>query len=182
MPMNDLKVWLWSWLEQMLLRRAPQDDVLSYGALAGALSAYLLMDLLQAVSSSDWLVASTMVLMDGLVMVVFTWAVLMLTGKLPRLVQTLTALAGTGALLGLLTLPLIYRAAEAHSSEGPSGAMVMGWLVLLAWSIAVQAHIFRHALSTRYGIGLMLAGLHTVLIIGLLETLFPRVMDGSGIQ
>ena len=50
----------------------------------------------------------------------------------------------------------------------------MGWLMLLVWGISVQAHIFRHALSVRYGIGLMLAGLHTVLSIALIETLFPQ--------
>jgi len=31
------------------------------------------------------------------------------------------------------------------------------------------------SLSVRYGIGLMLAGLHTLLDIGLIETLFPQV-------
>ena len=57
--------------------------------------------------------------------------------------------------------------------------MVLAWLALLAWSIAVQAHIFRHALSTRYGIGLLLAGAHTILAIAILESLFPRVIEGS---
>jgi hypothetical protein len=37
----------------------------------------------------------------------------------------------------------------------------------------VQAHIFRHALSSRYGIGLLVAGLHTVVAIVLLNYFFP---------
>ena len=45
--------------------------------------------------------------------------------------------------------------------------LVLAWLLMLVWSIAVQAHIFRHALSTAYGSGLLLAGLHTVLIVTL---------------
>jgi len=106
--------------------------------------------------------------------------VLAVAGKTVRLVQTLTALAGTGALLGLIGLPLIQQAAQAHQVEaGPSAGMVLAWLALLAWSIAVKAHILRHALSMRYGSGLLLAGVHTILAIAILESLFPRVIEGS---
>jgi hypothetical protein len=171
---NRTKAWPLSWLEQCLMRRAPQDDPLSYSALLGSLAAYVILDLSQAGASSGWVVSVGMTVMDTLVMIVFTWTVLMVVKKSPRFIQTLTALAGTGAVLGVLGLPLVYQAAKAHQADGPSGALVLGWLVLLAWSIAVQAHIFRHALSTRYGIGLMVAALHTVLAISLLETLFPR--------
>jgi len=168
-----------SWFELALLRRAPQDDGFSYPALATALLTYLCVDLLQAAGNSVWNIALAMTLMDTGVMVVFTWAVLQVTGRAARLVQTLTALAGTGALLGLIGLPLVLQAARAHqTADQPSAATVIGWLVLLAWSIAVQAHIFRHALSTRYGIGLMVAGLHTVLAINLLEIVFPGVVAG----
>jgi hypothetical protein len=83
-------------------------------------------------------------------------------------------------LLGLIGLPLIQQAAQAHRAEaGPSAAMVFAWLALLAWSIAVKAHIFRHALSTRYGIGLLVAGVQTILAIVILELLFPRIIEGS---
>jgi hypothetical protein len=166
-----------SWLEQVLLRRAPQDDGFSYPALVTALLAYLCVDVLQASSGSVWNVALAMTLTDTLVMVVFTWAVLQLAGRAARLVQTLTALAGTGALLGLVGLPLVFQAAH-QAADGPAASTVIGWLLLLAWSIAVQAHIFRHALSTRYGIGLMVAGLHAVLAINLLEIMFPGVAAG----
>jgi hypothetical protein len=172
--------WLQSWLEQLLLRRAPQDDRLSRSVLGLALAAYLLIDLLQSLSSSVFTVGVAMSLVDTVLLMLFVWLVLSVAGKGVRLVQTLTALAGTGALLGLIGLPLVQQAAQAHSIEaGPSSAMVLAWLALLAWSIAVQAHIFRHALSTRYGVGLLLAGAHTILAIAILESLFPRVIEGS---
>lgn len=163
-----------------MLRRAPQDDRLSHSVLGIAMSAYLFTDLLQALSSSVFTVGIAMSLVDTALLVLFVWAVLAVAGKSMRLVQTLTALAGTGALLGLIGLPLIQQAAQAHQVEtGPSAAMVFAWLALLAWSIAVKAHIFRHALSTRYGIGLLLAGVHTILAIAILESLFPRIIEGS---
>ena len=165
---------LWSWLQQCLLKRAPQDDPVSFAALILALSGYLLIDLVQASASSRMAVSLGMTLLDTLLMAVFVWVVLRVTSKTQRFVQTLTSLAGTGMILGLAALPLVQLAASAHRNDAPMSGLVLGWLILLAWSISVQAHIFRHALSVRYGIGLMLAGLHTVLAISLIETLFPQ--------
>ncbi|HFD79011.1 MAG TPA: hypothetical protein ENK05_01300 [Gammaproteobacteria bacterium] len=169
-----IRAWLLSWLEQCLLRRAPQDDALSWSALAWAALAYATTDLLQAAASSSWVVAVGMTALDVSVLMLFTSLVLRLTHRRARYPQTLTALFGTGAVLGLLGLPLVHQAASAGQDEAPVGLLVLGWLFLLGWSIAVQAHIFRHALSSRYATGLLLAGLHTVLVIVLLEVLFPR--------
>lgn len=180
MNSNTLMNWTGSWIDQLLFRRAPQDDVFSRPALAASLGAYLGVDLLQALGTSPWRVAWAITLADTLVMVLFALAVMWLAGKPQRLVQTLTALAGTGALLGALGVPLVWHAARVQQTGGPSSAVVVGWLVLLVWTVAVQAHIFRHALSTRYGFGLMVAGLHSVIAIVTLETLFPRVMENAG--
>jgi len=165
---------LWSWLQQCLLRRAPQHDPPSFQVLAEAMLAYMLVDLMQASASSRLLVSWGMTLFDTLLMAVFAWVVLRVTNNTQRFVQTLTSLAGTGMMIGLVAMPLIQLAASAHRNNQPMADLVLGWLMLLAWGIAVQAHIFRHALSVRYGIGLMLAGLHAVLAIGLIETLFPQ--------
>lgn len=167
--------WWVSWLEQCLLRREPQADPVSVPALGGALLAYLAMDLMQARASSGWSASLGMTALDTLVMVLFSWSVLRLTKKTARYLQALTALAGTGAVLGLVGLPLIQHAAQAQSGNGPPGMLVLGWMMLLVWSVAVQAHIYRHALSVRYGTGLLVAGLHLALVISLLETLFPPV-------
>lgn len=180
MNSNTLMNWTWSWVEQLLLRRAPQDDAFSRPALAASLCAYLAVDVLQALGGSPWRVAWAITLADTLVMVLFAWAVLLLAGKSRRLVQTLTALAGTGTLLGVLGVPLVWQAAYAHQAGGPSAAIVFGWLVLLVWTVTVEAHIFRHALSTRFGFGLMVSGLHAVIDIYTLEMLFPRVIAPAG--
>jgi hypothetical protein len=169
-----MKRWLMSWWQQCLLRRAPQDDPLSYGALQWSITAYALLDLLQAGAGADWSVSMGMTALDIVVMVLFVWAVLRLTGKTARMIQTLTALAGTGVVLSLLGLPLVLLAMPVRESDVPTGVLLLGWLLLLFWSIAVQAHIYRHALSTSYGTGLLVSGLHTVLIITLLEAVFPR--------
>lgn len=171
---TQVQAWLRSWFDQCLLRRAPQDDALSTTALGGALLAYIGMDLLQALVSVSRDQALGMTLVDTLTMVVFTWGVLVLTGKSLRFAQTLTALAGTRALLGLLSVPLVAQVGNGGGeTAGPTAMQVSAWLVLLIWNITVQANIFRHALSSRYGIGVLVACLHTVLAISLLQYLFP---------
>jgi hypothetical protein len=165
--------WFTSWVRQCLLQRAPQDDPFSYQGLRWSLLVYALVDLLQAVTVSGWLVAVGMSLADILLMIAFTWLVLLIVQKPARLTQTLTSLAGTGAMLGLLGMPLMLQATRTSGGSDPPPALVIGWLALLGWNIAVQAHIFRHALSSWYGVGLLAAGLHTALAIVLLNYLFP---------
>ena len=165
--------WASSWLQQCLLRRAPQDDPFSVAALTGSLLAYALVDVMQARTASGWSVSLAMSITDTLIVILFSWLVLLIAKKPVRFAQTLTALAGTGALLGLLGMPLMLHASRVQQSGEPGAALVMGWLLLLVWNITVQAHIFRHALSSRYGIGLLVAGLHTALAIVLLDYFFP---------
>lgn len=169
---------LFSWLEQCLLRRAPQDDALSWQRLQWALFAYIALDLAQARISSGWMTAVGMSVLDTLILVLFSWSLLRVTGKTARYPQILTALAGTGVILGFVGLPLMLRAAQLHADAGsdPDLVLVLGWLLLLGWSIAVQAHIYRHALSASYGAGLLAAGAQMVLAISLMETLFPRAV------
>ncbi len=164
-----------------MLKRAPQQDAYSPVALVGSLLAYLLIDLAQARSGSTWPGAWTLALTDTAVTVVFAWTVLRLADKGPRLVQTLTALAGTGAILGLLGLPLVWQVARAQAAAAAPPSLSIGWLLLVIWSVAVQAHIFRHALSTRFGYGLLLAALHGLIAISVLSWLYPNAL-GQGAE
>ena len=81
MSTDPIRRWLMSWLQQCLLRRAPQDDPLSYSALQWSIAGYALLDLVQAGAGSDWSVAVGMTVLDILVMVLFVWAVLLLGRK-----------------------------------------------------------------------------------------------------
>jgi hypothetical protein len=121
MKTDLIKRWLVSWLQQCLLRRAPQDDPLSYSALQWSIVAYVLMDLLQARASSDWPASLGMTILDTLVMVLFAWTVLLLMKKSARLVQALTALAGTGTVLGIVGLPLMLQATRTQAEDADAG-------------------------------------------------------------
>jgi hypothetical protein len=75
-----------------------------------------------------------------------------------RLPQTLIALAGTGFIFGLLSLAILTRVDPSKSQ--PDLALI--YLGLFGWSLVVDAHIYRQALSTKMGFGVLLA----VLIFG----------------
>jgi hypothetical protein len=70
-----------------------------------------------------------------------------------RLPQTLTALAGTGFIFGLLSLLILTRVDPGR----PQPDLALFYLILFGWSLVVDAHIYRHALSIKMNIGVLLA-------------------------
>jgi len=85
-----------------------------------------------------------------------------------RLPQTLTAMAGTGFLFGLVSLMILTRIEPGKSQ--PDLALL--YLGLFAWSLVVDAHIYRHALSIKMPIGVLLAVLIFAATFSLLKAVF----------
>lgn len=88
-----------------------------------------------------------------------------LAGRLP---QTLSALAGVGLVFGFLSLLLISQA-DAEKSQ-PSLALV--WFAVFLWSLAVDAHIYRHALSITMSLGVLVAVMIFAANFILIKTVF----------
>ncbi|MDH3788880.1 MAG: hypothetical protein OES53_09985 [Xanthomonadales bacterium] len=85
-----------------------------------------------------------------------------------RVPQTLAALAGTGFVFGLLSLLILSRVDPGK----PQPDLALMYLVLFGWSLLVDAHIYRHALSVKFGIGALLAVLIFAVTFMSLKTLF----------
>jgi len=91
------------------------------------------------------------------------WLLLAWRGHLRRYVQTLAAFAGTGVLFKLAMLPLAIAIVDLPLPKTPEqlapAQVLVGWLTLalLSWKLVVNAHILRHALDLRFGLGLLLA-------------------------
>jgi hypothetical protein len=98
---------------------------------------------------------------------------LWLTGYRARIVQTLTALAGSGFILSLLAMPLLLLMSGMQSN---TSLLALLLLILNLWSLLVMAHILRHALS----VGFMLAGVlafgYFVMSIKLVDMLLPSAL------
>ncbi|NCF61709.1 MAG: hypothetical protein GWP58_02550 [Gammaproteobacteria bacterium] len=86
-----------------------------------------------------------------------------------RLPQTLTALAGTGFIFGLLALLILTQI----KPEKPQPDLALLYLGLFIWSLVVDAHIYRLALSVKMSIGVLLA----VLIFGANFILLKAVFE-----
>ena len=96
-----------------------------------------------------------------------------LVGKINRLTQTLTALVGTGTMLGLIALPLVQILTREQVSEELVFLVSMLWLLLFGWSLLVVAHIMRHALSVSLPVALGASIVYAVVAMQIIGLLFP---------
>jgi fumarate reductase subunit D len=90
-----------------------------------------------------------------------------------RISQTLTALAGTGFLLGLFALAPTWWWTVARAAGEDVSIPTLLLLSLIVWSLLVMAHILRHALSAPLPIGLVAAVAFYGLAVSLQDALFP---------
>jgi hypothetical protein len=156
-----------------LLRAAPQDLPASRVLLGSVLGFYLLFAWLLAIPAYGQARALLVALLDTAVLMAFIQALLYLLGRSARILQTLTAMAGAGSLLGLLALPLVLWGQPSQAGEQLSGLLLYAWLLLLVWNLVVAGHILRHALSTSLGIGIGVALLYALFSMQIVAALFP---------
>jgi hypothetical protein len=150
-----------------LLRKGPQDIPASPVLLKLSLLSYGLSGLLVMLVSMTPAAAFFQTLLDITLLTGLTYGILELQGYGARFGQTLTALLGAGTLLALVTLPVIVwiggQAAQNDAAELPS----LLFFLLLGWSIAVMAHILKHALSTTRWMGLLYALVYLIISLAL---------------
>jgi len=70
-----------------------------------------------------------------------------------RIPQTISALAGTGFILGLLAFLLLSGIDPARPQPG----LALAYFGLFLWSLAIDGHIYRHAMSTKMSMGVLVA-------------------------
>jgi len=106
--------------------------------------------------------------------VVFFGAVLVIYGRRTRLLQTMTALLGTGALLSLAALPFTawMRLLEMTGRSGVAAPAIGIYFVVL-WSITVTGHIVHRALGIPFIGGLIIGVVYFLLNLATFASLFP---------
>jgi hypothetical protein len=156
-------------LEMLLLRARPQDLPASRLWVGLALSANALADGLALLDQMPAVAALQVAVLDTLLLVVFVLALLAWRGFNTRALQTLTALAGIGALFSLMAW------SGTGLVAGEEGRAVVVSLILL-WYLAVAGHVLRHALEIPWLAGVALSFLYFVLSTGLIGLLFGKLM------
>ncbi|MDJ0805364.1 MAG: hypothetical protein QNJ78_00880 [Gammaproteobacteria bacterium] len=170
-PGESLKSLLNFFVDLCLLRAAPQDLNGSHLLLKITLILNLV---LGVVMIAETRVGITVAILESVfevsLMLVVLYIGLKLHGSVARFQQTATALMGSGVLLGLLALPLV---AWSHHSESSEAGLLL--LAVIIWSLVVMGHILRHTFDTRFGLGLGIAVLYTLVSWNLTFMLFPVV-------
>jgi len=145
-------------LQIALRRRGPEDvpDSRFLLLLAGLFYVIAQGLLAMPVYHSSLALARSLVL-DLLLLCGCLWGLMRFTGHAPRYRQTLTAMLGTGALLGLCMLPFNYWLDVAADPGKPALGPTIGLLAVVSWSLAVNGHIFSRALSAPFAAGMAIS-------------------------
>ncbi|MDZ7805190.1 hypothetical protein [Thiohalophilus sp.] len=110
-------------------------------------------------------------LLHTLLMLSITAALLTMFGYRARIVQTLTALTGTGVILSLLMLPLDYITRLNPQNFTMASLIIMAMQI---WSLVIVGHILSHALSVHRLTGVIIAIGYLILGLAAFNTLLPE--------
>ena len=159
--------------EICLLRVRPQDLPCSASLLALSLAGYFAVGVLLALLQLPKGQAFPAALLDTFMLSVLAWVVLWSRGLSGRYTQTLTALAGSGAMLGLLALPLLsWQMRSLQTSDDAVTLPALLILIWTGWNLGVVAHILRHALSTLFVVGVALALAYMYIVWSIMNLIF----------
>ena len=114
-----------------------------------------------------------------LLLCALTTGVMLTLGRQLRLVQTLTALAGAIAVLGVIGIPITGWWKSMQAAGGLVELPIMLLVALTGWGLTVQGHILRHALSLPLFVGLVISILFFFVSVYVMESLFPPPVVGA---
>lgn len=158
-----------------LFRAGPAQAPSSSRLLAQTLLAYLAVGWLISQLHLEPAQGFLSSLVDATLLIVMTGGLLAVRGYLARLPQTLIALAGAGIILGGLAWPVLQWINAVQQAGVPPGMESLLLLGLMFWSLAVTAHIMRHALSVSFTVGALVAVLYAFVSMRVMTFLFPSI-------
>jgi hypothetical protein len=135
----------------LALRGGPQHLPASRPLMLFLLSAYLLQNVLTGTRLEDPDAASKS-LVAVAVQVAAAAALLRWRRHPARFVQTVTALAGVGIVFNAISWMILARLDASQAQP----QLAMAWFAVFIWSLAVDAHIYRHALSVRLPVAMLI--------------------------
>jgi hypothetical protein len=142
-----------------LLRANPQDLPTSRFLMFAALIAYGLADVIGILDTLPLETAMLAAAVDTLLLIAVTQLALRFRNAANRLPQTLSALAGCGALLSMMA----WASASLTQAWLPPGWV---WGPFLLWYIFVYGHVLRHALSLTLPVAVAVSLLYIILSMG----------------
>ncbi len=155
------------------LRLGPQDLPASFSFMIFTLLIYTVVNgLISLVQNTSLETAMLAGFAETILSILLTSSLLYITRHPSRIMQTMTAVASTGSVIGLIAIPLIIWY-QWQIKEHIIGISFVLLLALIVWSLMVHAHILRHALTVSFFTGLTIALIMSFLTYSILSTLFP---------
>ena len=154
-------------IQLLRLRGGPQNLPASWVLMILLLSAYLVQNLITGQQLEDSNAAAKSLMAISLQILVLT-GLLFWRKHLERFAQTMSALAAMGIFFNIITWGLLSMSDPAVNQ--PLLALV--WFAIFIWSLFVDAHIYRHALSVPFAIGMLVTVLMLAASYALIEMLF----------
>ena len=151
------------------LRGGPQDLPYSQFLMGLCIACYALVGLGVSLLDQSPGLALVSMAVDTILLLALAWLALWVRNNTSRMVQTVTALAGTGTLFGLIGWPIIAWL-QSVGDETPSSLALM-LLLLVVWNIAVIGNILRHALELPMWLGSGVALLYVYTSIRVMSVL-----------
>lgn len=156
-----------------MLRLGPQDLPASQFLMVATLVTYAVVEfiatgLAYSVSESLLLVG-----LDVGLVLCLVWLALRWRGFASRFNQTVTALFGTGTLLGLVSIPIVSWLVRIQAQIEPVLLPVFLWFGLFIWTLVVMGHILRQALSVSFVAGVLLAVGYMLVSVFVTGLFFP---------
>lgn len=153
-----------------LLRLGPQDLPTSNVLLALSLIVYGLSSIVVGLMSLTPMQALASGMVDVLIVSGLTFLLLWVRDLGARYIQTLTALAGSGAILAVFAAPVLWWQVQQPDVVPLASTMLM--MGLLTWNLVVVGHVLRHALTTKLFIGILIALVYLYVAISIISSLF----------
>lgn len=140
------------------------------------LVAHLAVGILLATSGHSGGVIPAYAVTSTALMLILARAMLILRSHVERFQQTVSALAGSDVLLGLVVWPVTNWLIRADANGTDISAPLILWFLILLWSVVVTGHILRHALSMHMGAALGISLGYLVVSYNVMNALFalPR--------
>jgi hypothetical protein len=139
-------------LGMMRLRSGPQDLPASRGLMLLLALAYILQGPIAGAVLNEPDAAPRTLLAIALQFVVIL-SLLKLKNFAQRAQQTISALSATGVLFSLISILVLSQMGVDEARPD----MALLYLALFVWSLLVDAHIYRHALSIKMSAGVLVA-------------------------
>ena len=154
----------------MRLRAGPQELPSSWSTTLAIVAAYLMLGVFtgQRLGDGDSAAASLAVTALQFAAVI----TLLQIRKYPeRLAQTLSALAGVGIIFGSLSFIFLVQADPSRQQP----MLALAWFSIFFWSLVIDAHIYKTALSVTMAQGMLIAVLLLAASYVLVEFAFNQV-------